>query len=202
MLWGVTNREKVELSSYQFKDVAQVRFTQWKSNWPKGAGPIEWAKFKKEFVGRYFPCEQRQCKVEDFIILEKGRMNVEEHSLNFTLLSKNDPSFVCNPRDEMSRFVTGVPDLVEEECRMTMLHDDMNISRLMVYAQSIVESKLKRENKELNRGRSEDQGQPRFKMRAPNQDSSTSPKVNQERGSGPPFAKHRCHNCGKKHHGK
>ncbi|XP_049391593.1 uncharacterized protein LOC125856035 [Solanum stenotomum] len=28
------------------------------------------------------------------------------------------------------------------------------------------------------------------------------PKVNQERGSGPPFAKPTCHNCEKKHHGK
>ena len=44
---------------------------------------------------------------------------------------------MSNPWDEMSRFVMGVADLVMVECRMTMLHDDMTLSRHMVYAQSI-----------------------------------------------------------------
>uniref|UniRef100_M1D9S3 Gag-pol polyprotein n=1 Tax=Solanum tuberosum TaxID=4113 RepID=M1D9S3_SOLTU len=50
--------------------------------------------------------------------------------------------------------------------------------------------------------RPDDQGQPKFNMRAPNQDSSSTPYVYQERGSGPPFAKPTFHNCGKKHHRK
>ena len=44
----------------------------------------------------------------------------------------------------MSRFLNGVLDIVKEECRTSMLHGDMNLSRLMVYAQSIEESKLGR----------------------------------------------------------
>ena len=44
---------------------------------------------------------------------------------------------MSNPRDEMSHFVMGVADLVREECRMIMLHDDTTLDRLMVYAQSI-----------------------------------------------------------------
>uniref|UniRef100_M1DMT8 Uncharacterized protein n=1 Tax=Solanum tuberosum TaxID=4113 RepID=M1DMT8_SOLTU len=47
---------------------------------------------------------------------------------------KYAPSLVSNPRDEMSHFVTGVSDVVKEECRTAMLHDDMNISRLIMYA--------------------------------------------------------------------
>ena len=56
----------------------------------------------------------------------------------------------------MSRFVTGISDLVKEECRTAMLHGDMNISRLFVYAQSIEESKMTRLRKDLKRGRYED----------------------------------------------
>ncbi|WMV50215.1 hypothetical protein MTR67_043600, partial [Solanum verrucosum] len=60
-------------------------------------------------------------------------------------------------RDEMSRFVTGVSNLVKKESHTTMLHDDMNISRLVEYAQSIEESKLKRKGRELKTSRSDEQ---------------------------------------------
>ena len=63
---------------------------------------------------------------------------------------------MSNSRDEMSRFVTSISDLVKEECRTAMLHGDMNISRLFVYAQSIEESKMTRLRKDLKRGRYED----------------------------------------------
>ncbi|XP_049348188.1 uncharacterized protein LOC125812755 [Solanum verrucosum] len=158
---GVFSMEKVEFASYQLKEVAQVWFTQWKANRKVEMGPIEWDEFKGAFLGKYFPREKRECKVEEFINFRQGNMSVEEYSLKFTLLSKYAPLLLSNPRDEMSRFVTGVYDQVKEQCRTTMLHDDMNISRLVVYAQSIKESKLKRVNRGLKRGGSDEQGQPR-----------------------------------------
>lgn len=42
----------------------------------------------------------------------------------------------------MTRFLTGVSDLVAEEYRTAMLHHDMDLSSLMVYTQQIKESKL------------------------------------------------------------
>ena len=83
--------------------------------------------------------------------------------MKFSRLSIYAPSLVSNPRDEMSRFVMVVTNLVRDECRKTMLHDDLTLGRLMVYAQSIEESKLGRIARNLKRSCSSYQGQPRFK---------------------------------------
>ena len=64
-------------------------------------------------------------------------MIFEEYCLKFTMFSMYAPSLVSNPRDEMSRFVTSVADLVKEEFHMVVLHIDMNLSRILLYAQSI-----------------------------------------------------------------
>ena len=67
--------------------------------------------------------------------------------------------------------------------RTTMLHNDINLLRLMLYEQYIGESKLSRMSKNLIRGILVEQNQPRFKKSAQNQDSSSAPKVNLESGS-------------------
>ena len=84
-------------------------------------------------------------KLEEFLNLNQGNMSVEEYSLKFSMLSKFDPSLVSNHRDAMSRFVTGVADLVRE----AMLHDDITLARLLVYTQSTKESKLGRNSRTL-----------------------------------------------------
>ncbi|KAK4724047.1 hypothetical protein R3W88_026826 [Solanum pinnatisectum] len=90
---GVTSIEKMELAIYQLKDVVQIWFSQWKSKRPLGAGPINWEVFKETFLGRFFPCEKRKAKVEEFVNLRQGNMNAQEYSLKFTQLSKYAPIF-------------------------------------------------------------------------------------------------------------
>ena len=50
------------------------------------------------------------------------------------LLSCYAPSLVSDPRDGISLFVMGVVDDLNEERRLAMLHDNLDISRLMVLA--------------------------------------------------------------------
>ena len=67
--------------------------------------------------------------------------------MKFTKFSKYAPSLVSDPRDEMNRFVTGVSDDLKEEYHSSMLHGNMNISRLMVHARRIEEARAKRKKK-------------------------------------------------------
>ena len=62
--------------------------------------------------------------------------------LDVTQLSKYAPSLVSNRRDEMNRFVTGVSDDLKEECHLAMLHENMNISHIMVHAKHLEEQGL------------------------------------------------------------
>ncbi|XP_049369356.1 uncharacterized protein LOC125834230 [Solanum verrucosum] len=91
-----------------------------------------------------------------------------------------------------------------------MLHDDINISSLVVYAQSMEESKLKKMNRDLKRFKPDEQSQPRSKKRYSNQDSSISsndrvsnPKSQGGNRSGSSsFESPKCAKCGKQHLGK
>ncbi|TMX03082.1 hypothetical protein EJD97_018436 [Solanum chilense] len=102
----------------------------------------------------------------------------------FTVLSRYSPPLVSNPRDEMNRFVIGVTDLMREDCRKVMLHNDMTLARLMLYAQSIKESKFKRISRNFKRSGFSDQYQSRFNKRAQAQEEPKSSKVKLEKGGG------------------
>ena len=81
---------------------------------------------------------------------------MQEYSLKFTQLSKYAPTMIDNPRDRMNKFLLGVSILVEKECRMTILLNDMDISRIMVYAQQIKKSKIRDIRQEGKRPKSDD----------------------------------------------
>ena len=72
----------------------------------------------------------------------------------------------------MKKFVMVVSSLVEKECHTTMLINDMDISRLMVYAQQIEESKIREIRQEGKRPRSDDSSHQKPKKSLYHQDSS------------------------------
>ena len=64
-------------------------------------------------------------------------MKTREYSLKFFKLSRYATSLVLNSMDVLSRFLTGINRDLEEECRSRMLHDNMDLSRLMVHVQQV-----------------------------------------------------------------
>lgn len=147
----MTSREKAECTWYQLREVDQVWYNQWKENRLVDSCPIEWEEIKDFFLEKYFPHERREVKDEEFINLKKGNISVGDYSLKFTMFYRCDPSMVSHGRDEMIRFMAGVADLEKEEVRTTMLPGDMNLYRLMVYSESIEESKISRNSRIFKR---------------------------------------------------
>ena len=96
---------------------------------------------KEALLGKYFPHQWREVKVEELINLKRSSMSVHKYLVKFIMFSRYVPSLVSKPRDEMSRFVTSVADFLNEEWRIAILCCEMNLSRLIVYGQSIMESK-------------------------------------------------------------
>ena len=112
-------------------------------------------------------------------------------------------------------------DLVEE-CRLAMLHENMDISRSMVHGKLVEETRIKRKNRKFKReksyegstskGRLEIQDKPRFKKWVSNKFHSNIPKANKDRVSNPksqkarsgnsPSKKPTCSKCGNKHWGE
>ena len=137
--------------------------------------------------------------MEEFINLKQGNMSVAGYSSKFSTFSRYAPSLMSNPRHEMSRFVTGVAELVVEECRTTMLHDDMTLARLIVYAQLIQDSKLRRISRSLKRSGASDQEKIRFKKKVQSQGESWNAKFKVEKGGGSKDCKLTCGMYGKKH---
>ena len=110
-------------------------------------------------------------------------------------MSKCAFSLVSNARDEKSRYVTGVSEELEEECRASMLYDNMDLARLMVHAQQFEESRLTKRNMEAKEAKSFEgsssksrldvQDKLKFKKMFSNQVPSNFSKNRNDRGSNP-----------------
>ena len=60
----------------------------------------------------------------------------------------------------MSRFLKRISGDFEEECRSAMVHDKMDLSRLMVHVQQVEENRRKRGVHDVKRTGSQDQAGP------------------------------------------
>ena len=132
----------------------------------------------KAFFDKFFPRNMREVKVVESINLHQGGMSVHDYSLKFIQLSKYVPSLVSNPTGEMSLFVTSVFNDIQKEFNLVMLHDNINISHLMVHHRMEERARSKRKDGGKHMARSfeggsrrnslEIQDNPRFKKRFSN----------------------------------
>ncbi|XP_049394685.1 uncharacterized protein LOC125858973 [Solanum stenotomum] len=147
-------------------------------------------------------------------------MSVREYAMISTQLSKYAPFIVEDRRDNMSKFMPGVSDMVVKQCRTAMLVVDMDISCLMVHAQQIEEENIKERSREANRervddsnyshSRSDGRGRSRFLQKFFGQGSSSAPpRRNTERvsipkpqGDGNRSSMPTCAICGRNYEGK
>ena len=70
--------KKVELATYQLKDVAQTCYVQWRDNRLLIGRAVTREVFKKAFLDRFIPREKREAKVVEFTNLRQGGMSVLE----------------------------------------------------------------------------------------------------------------------------
>ncbi|XP_069146888.1 uncharacterized protein [Solanum lycopersicum] len=149
----VTWNYRVELASYQLKDVAHIWYTQLKENRGANAAPITWEFFSETFLYSFFPINLREAKAQQFMNLRQGNMTVQVYRLKFNKLSRYAPHMVADSRAQMNKFLYRVSDLVKTECRNAMLLGDMNIYRLMTHAHQVERDKLREQAKENKKAR-------------------------------------------------
>ncbi|KAH0652759.1 hypothetical protein KY289_030437 [Solanum tuberosum] len=169
-IMGVTSVEKAELEAYQLEGVAEIWYKQSKDNRPVGAGPIEWEVFKSTFLG----------------LIPKIHSIVQICSI-----------IGIKFEDEMSRFLTGVSDSSEQECRSAMVYYNMDISRLMVYVQQIEESRLRMKNRKRRFSKPDST----IALKG-NKDRVSNPKPREGHDKGTTTPKPTCAKCGKRNDGK
>ena len=69
---------------------------------------VIWAEFKREFTERFFPKSYKDCKVEEFYILEQGSSSVPEYEKKFSELIRLVPFFTENEQEKINRFMAGL----------------------------------------------------------------------------------------------
>ncbi|XP_069152662.1 uncharacterized protein [Solanum lycopersicum] len=73
-LMQVYGNDRVELTSYQPKDVAHIWYTHLKENKVTDADRITWDCLSENFLDRFFPIDFREAKAHELMNLRRGNM--------------------------------------------------------------------------------------------------------------------------------
>lgn len=129
-----TETEGVKFAFYQLKDVANIWYIQWEESHGGDVEPTVWDKFESAFLNHFFPRELREAKVKVLNLNQEG-MTVKECIIKFIQLSRYAPKIVLDMKAKMRKFMFGLRNHVKKECKALLLISNVNISRIIVYAQ-------------------------------------------------------------------
>mgnify|MGYP004549472199 CR=1 FL=1 len=69
---------------------------------------FKWTDFLVLLRGRFYPVHLQQAKLEEFVNLVQGAMDVEEYFEKFTVLAQFAPELVATEAAKISKFQTGL----------------------------------------------------------------------------------------------
>ncbi|XP_070022258.1 uncharacterized protein [Nicotiana sylvestris] len=98
--------------------------------------PAEWEDFSEAFFVHYFPREVREARLDQFLSLKHGDMSVRDYSHKFNSLARYAPDIVRTMRARGHHNVDGLGGHLIRDCRVASLLDDVDISRIQVFAQT------------------------------------------------------------------
>ncbi|MCI38848.1 hypothetical protein A2U01_0060077, partial [Trifolium medium] len=87
------DEHKVTLGSYVLHDEADYWWGNVNQRLGAGGALITWAMFKREFLIKYFPADERNRKVVEFMELKQGNMSVTEYAAKFEELCRFAPHY-------------------------------------------------------------------------------------------------------------
>ena len=91
-----------------------------------------------------FPFQRpKESKVREFLTLKQYSLTVYECVLKFTKLSWYDSDILMDMRSRMTLFFIGFSHISSKEGKATMIIENMDISRLMVYVHKVDEENLR-----------------------------------------------------------
>ena len=146
-----SGNDRVELASYLWKDIAHIRYIEWKENRGANSSLITWDCFSETILDKLLPIELKEAKAQEFMNLMQGNMTVQEYRLKFNQLSRYAPQIVADFRAMINTLFYGELDLVKTECRNAMLLSDMKISRLIIHFKQVEGDKLREYARKIRR---------------------------------------------------
>jgi hypothetical protein len=111
--------QKVRLAPHMLAEEAEYWRTNAKGRLEAGGGVVTWARFKTEFLGKYFPEDLRTKKEVEFLNLKQENRSVAKYAAKFGELSRFYP--YINAEDAMVskcvKFESGLrPDIYQYLC--------------------------------------------------------------------------------------
>ncbi|XP_049372687.1 uncharacterized protein LOC125837642 [Solanum verrucosum] len=183
---GVTLVEKAELATYQLKGVSQTWYNKWKGGRPEDAAPLDWEKFKANFLDRFLPLDMRAVKVLEFINLRQESLSIREYALKFTQLSNYAPIMIADSRARMT-------EKLKENSREGKRAKSGNGNFSHAWFDGHGRSRFRQSFS----GQGFSNAPPKFKK-----DRVSDPKPQGGNGNGSSFRMSTCAKCGNKHKGK